>query len=778
MARNNYFTGKLLVERDFTDEQRYFMGKDRRHNQRLHGWGSVCGLKVKQHDNPHCRDKYVVVEPGMAVDCCGREILVDGEQIIPFREQLQEWWRAQHGPETRPDDRRHLLQFYIRYRECPAEQVPVLFDECPGDETAHEPNRIVESFEFGVLVDPKIDPDDPTGIELKWQHTINLDHAHRVAVDEESQRVYVLTGASPSRLYVYRAGNYSLIDAHPLPGRGLDLALSPDGTRAYVAIEQYDPMVLSVLVLDTSKLGSPGAVVHQLPLQCPANGDVRLAVSPSDGRLYVLNTEARQVFAWASSINLPTTSRKDALLGSVIVGEQPWGIVVSPDGAQVFVANSGSQSISVIQAANLAVSTIDLPHEFPYALAVAESPARPKLFVADRAKKTVRIIDIPPGAPGRCKPIGQTYSLAPYTPIDLVASAGGRWIYMLLEDEHGKGLVQVVDAYRLEAGETPVLGHAVPIGDAPRDLAHATRGWRLYAAFEGRSNAEGYGGVAVIQALEEPCAAIFHRALEACPGCPDGEYIVLATVEDYVFGQEIVDTRLDNLADRHLLPSVGLLTDVVQCMLDSGVGAAGRGEPGPPGPAGKSGEKGDPGKPGLGLKPDLAHICAINWPHGDYADPELLRRQGLLIAFDRPVRLGDIHRHSFLLLVEQWNSDSPVSCWCEARAERVKGLRLIVDEQTCEIRGIDPDPCEDADDLVNGAQFIPIASLSAGEYRVMLKGDLIRDDQCRGLDADHLPPWLPERHTGDWVEGGTFESWFIIGPLGENQPGEGRVKSK
>jgi len=28
MARNHFFTGKLLVERDFTDEQRYLIGKD------------------------------------------------------------------------------------------------------------------------------------------------------------------------------------------------------------------------------------------------------------------------------------------------------------------------------------------------------------------------------------------------------------------------------------------------------------------------------------------------------------------------------------------------------------------------------------------------------------------------------------------------------------------------------------------------------------------------------------------------------------------------------
>ena len=46
-TRNNYFTGKLLVERDFTDESRFHMEKLRHHEQLLHGWGVVCGLKVK-----------------------------------------------------------------------------------------------------------------------------------------------------------------------------------------------------------------------------------------------------------------------------------------------------------------------------------------------------------------------------------------------------------------------------------------------------------------------------------------------------------------------------------------------------------------------------------------------------------------------------------------------------------------------------------------------------------------------------------------------------------
>jgi len=76
-CRNHYFTGKLLTERDFSDEQRYARDKIRLHYRRLHGWGVVCGLKVKPH--PFCPELRLIVEPGLAIDRCGYEIVVPYE---------------------------------------------------------------------------------------------------------------------------------------------------------------------------------------------------------------------------------------------------------------------------------------------------------------------------------------------------------------------------------------------------------------------------------------------------------------------------------------------------------------------------------------------------------------------------------------------------------------------------------------------------------------------------------------------------------------------------
>jgi len=161
----------------------------------------------------------------------------------------------------------------------------------------------------------------------------------------------------------------------------------------------------------------------------------------------------------------------------------------------------------------------------------------------------------------------------------------------------------------------------------------------------------------------------------------------------------------------------------------------------------------------------FAHISAINWVHPmpPLTDPtnissiDNLNRNGVLIAFDRPVLNRDIHQHSFRVLFKQRDEH----CWCELPIKRVGGVKF---ERDGEISSEFTEATE-PDAIVNGAQFRPgLRFVENQEYRVLLIGDFIRDAKNeKGIDADHLPPWLPKRPTGDGIEGGTFESWFIVG---------------
>jgi hypothetical protein len=75
LARNRYFSGRLLGAEDFQLEQNYVRERLRRHNRALHGTGVVCGLQVSVQPDGQSGEQ-VVVQPGVAIDPYGEEIEV------------------------------------------------------------------------------------------------------------------------------------------------------------------------------------------------------------------------------------------------------------------------------------------------------------------------------------------------------------------------------------------------------------------------------------------------------------------------------------------------------------------------------------------------------------------------------------------------------------------------------------------------------------------------------------------------------------------------------
>jgi hypothetical protein len=167
--RNAYWTGKLLVAGDFIAEQRYFIEKLRHHNLHLHGSGAVCGLKVVAHANDACRDRFVCVEPGTAIDCCGHEIVLKFKECIDL-----ETIPAVKALKDKGDTGQHILQVCIRYRECETETVPVLYDECGCDQDRCAPNRILESCQLDVMVLDTLPPKQPTSLHCAdyWKYSV------------------------------------------------------------------------------------------------------------------------------------------------------------------------------------------------------------------------------------------------------------------------------------------------------------------------------------------------------------------------------------------------------------------------------------------------------------------------------------------------------------------------------------------------------------------------------------------------------------------------------
>ena len=76
LARNRFFTGKLLTAADLAQELEYHRSSRRRHNRLLHGIGIVRGLDVSLEASPGGGDPTLLVSAGIAISPDGDELVV------------------------------------------------------------------------------------------------------------------------------------------------------------------------------------------------------------------------------------------------------------------------------------------------------------------------------------------------------------------------------------------------------------------------------------------------------------------------------------------------------------------------------------------------------------------------------------------------------------------------------------------------------------------------------------------------------------------------------
>src|SRR5712692_3561329 len=338
LTRNHYFTGKLMVERDFTDEQFYYMERLRLHNQRLHGSGAVCGLRIRQHDSPACQDRYLVLEPGSAIDCCGQDILVVDKDIIDLHA-----YPAVQALFDKPDGADHVLQVCICYRECPTEQIPVLYDECACDDSQCAPNRILESYAVDIKVDPQPPPDVIEQPKLVRSGTVGIARAAAVALDEAGARLFVLSGGPNGAVYQVSTSSQAVETSFSLGRQGLAMAISPDATRLYLVVTSATVGNDTELwVLDISGPATLAAgPKDSAPIAGSGTGAPVLAVT-KQGLLLAAYRNGK-VFAWKQTDAANAPSESIALAGA-----NPTGLACSSDGKTAWASSLGSNTLQML----------------------------------------------------------------------------------------------------------------------------------------------------------------------------------------------------------------------------------------------------------------------------------------------------------------------------------------------------------------------------------------------------------------------------------------------
>jgi hypothetical protein len=152
--KNNYFYGKLMTVRDFVLEQNYVNDKRWLINNLLFGSGTVCGLNVSLKNGTN-----IVIEPGFAIDKCGREI------ILPENVSL-----TLSANDTPSNGNKKAI--YISYKECPKERVRAQTASTCDEVCAN--NRVEESYDIEIK---DVTEDGSTNEDIcgKWtNHTSNV----------------------------------------------------------------------------------------------------------------------------------------------------------------------------------------------------------------------------------------------------------------------------------------------------------------------------------------------------------------------------------------------------------------------------------------------------------------------------------------------------------------------------------------------------------------------------------------------------------------------------
>jgi len=138
----------------------------------------------------------------------------------------------------------------------------------------------------------------------------------------------------------------------PIPvGRGpCGIAITPDGTRAYVVNNRATPGTVSVI-----DLTSNAVVESPIPV---GNFPCNIAITPDGTTAYVVNAEGNATPGSVSVVDLTS----NAVVGAPIpVGNRPWGIAITPDGTTAYVTNRGDNTVSVIDLSSNTVLSSPIP---------------------------------------------------------------------------------------------------------------------------------------------------------------------------------------------------------------------------------------------------------------------------------------------------------------------------------------------------------------------------------------------------------------------------------
>lgn len=181
-------------------------------------------------------------------------------------------------------------------------------------------------------------------------------------------------------------------------------------------------------------------------------GPSALAVTPDGEFVYVANSASASVSVIQTSNN--------TVVDTVDVGTSPFGVAVTPNGDFVYVANDFSNNVSVIQtSSNTVIATVAVG-DSPTGVAI---PNDTYVFVANAASNTVSVIQTSNNNVVATVDVGEA-------PIGIAAGPNGDFVYVANSSSNNVSVLPVGEAIANPAGPWVT----VAVGTGPTGIATST----------------------------------------------------------------------------------------------------------------------------------------------------------------------------------------------------------------------------------------------------------------------------------------------------------------
>jgi YVTN family beta-propeller protein len=333
--------------------------------------------------------------------------------------------------------------------------------------------------------------------------------------------------------------SYTLTTA---PKSGTVTVNSATGEFAYTPTQTARDIAAATLVEDGDNFAytvsdGVGAVSVTIPVRIMptpsqpsyttiATGEHPTGVVVQGTSAYVLNRDD-------NTVSLIDTTTNTVIATSAAVATQPTGLAVASDRSKIYLTNTSSNSVTVLDGTTLAqlgsLTVGDNPTD------IVVSPDNTRLYVAHGIDGSISTVDTATGATlGSVTPAG-TFAV----PSALAINATGTRLYVLNQT----GSVSVIDT-----ATNTVVGQPIAVGASPQDIAISPDGKRVYVA---------NGGANTVSVIDTDSARMIATVTAMAPNdqrpgpyalavSPDGKFVYIAGNDDTVW---VMDTTINYVVD-------------------------------------------------------------------------------------------------------------------------------------------------------------------------------------------------------------------------------------